>query len=57
MNKDSVASTFDNPLWKSFYIPKDKITTRFIEVLNNIPIYLLPFIMIRTLSRVMDYHY
>ena len=31
MNKDSVASAYDNPLWKSFYIPKDKITTRFIE--------------------------
>ena len=35
MNKDSVASAYDNPLWKSFYIPKDKITTRFIEVLKK----------------------
>ena len=35
MSKDSVASVYDNPLWKSFYIPKDKITTRFLEVLNK----------------------
>ena len=35
MSKDSVASAYDNPLWKSFYIPKDKITTRFLDVLSK----------------------
>jgi hypothetical protein len=35
MSKENVASVYDNPLWKSFYIPKDKITTRFIEILNR----------------------
>ena len=35
MSKDSVASAYHNPLWRSFYIPKDKITTRFIEVLSK----------------------
>ncbi len=40
MIEDKTASSFNNPLWKSFYIPNDTITRRFKEVLktyDNLP--------------------
>ena len=40
MTEDKTASSFNNPLWKSFYIPMDNITKRFKEVLktfDNLP--------------------
>jgi len=35
MNIDKTASSYSNPLWKSFYIPNDNITTRFKNVLKK----------------------
>ena len=38
--KDNTASGYNNPLWEHFYIPNDKITTRFKAVLKyyeNLP--------------------
>jgi len=35
MNIDKTASSYSNPLWKSFYIPNDNITIRFKNVINK----------------------
>ncbi len=35
MNTDNTASSFNNPLWTSFYIPVDTITNRFKKVLEK----------------------
>lgn len=32
---DNITSSYNNPLWKSFYIPNDTITRRFKEVLKS----------------------
>jgi len=40
MNKDNTASSYDNPLWQSFYIPNDNITNKFkivIDSYKNLP--------------------
>ena len=35
MNKDNTASSYDNPLWSSFYIPNDKITEKFKDIIDG----------------------
>ena len=40
MNKDNTASSYDNPLWQSFYVPNDNITNKFkivIDSYKNLP--------------------